>query len=170
MKWDTRRWGIISIVSSLLAVIAPYIVIPIFDIPLIGSLSAHGGGMLLLGLVLWFLGCVMLLIWRIKNYGKASVPRSAYVFGILFAIHLAILAPAFALEGLATINNCQVDEGGYHPCAVFGVDFGNALAFSGSAGWLIIGFAPFILAFEALTAVVAIWATVALLRKPRIKS
>ncbi len=167
MKWDTRRWGIILITSSLLAVIAPYIVIPIFDISLIGSLSEHGGGMFLLGLGLWFLGCVMLLIWRMKNYGKASVPRSVYVFGIIFAIHLAILIPAFALDGIAAINNCQVDEGGYHPCMILGIDFGNALAFSGSAGWLLIGLSPLILAFEALTAVMAVWVTIALLRKPR---
>jgi hypothetical protein len=133
----TKRLEIMLIIASPLIMIAPYITIPIVDIPLLGAWADSGWTAFFLGIAVWLVGCISLLVRRVNKYGKNSIPRVVYVLGILLLLHAVLLLP---------------------------VDMYSFI--DGWLFMLFLAYTVVFWPFELLTVVIAVWTTVALIREP----
>jgi hypothetical protein len=69
-------------------------------------------------------------------------------YGIILLWTFLPMIPVFAAAIIASHYGCQVDEGGTHPCIVFGKDIGGTLYSMGVMGWF--GLVTFPTGFLAL--------------------
>ena len=60
-------------------------------------------------------------------------PVYLVIFSVIFAV-LPIISIAIAY-GIASLNDCRVNEAGANPCMVFGMNVGDALYSMNVLGW-----------------------------------
>ncbi|HLX70642.1 MAG TPA: hypothetical protein VKV04_13530 [Verrucomicrobiae bacterium] len=56
-------------------------------------------------------------------------------YGVILLWMFLPMIPVFIAAAIASHYGCQVDEGGTHPCIVFGKDIGGKLYEMGVMGW-----------------------------------
>ncbi len=75
----------------------------------------------------------------IQRARKTTLPFAAMVTTI---IGLAPLVLTLASAAVANALGCRLDEGGVHPCPLFGIDIGEALYAGGMMLWFFMLTAP----------------------------
>jgi hypothetical protein len=69
---------------------------------------------------------------------------------------LPVLATVAAIM-LASIGDCQLDEGSVHPCIIAGVDIGEALYSMGVSFWFALATLPNLVMAAVVWAAVEVW-------------
>ena len=88
-----RRIGIWLLTAAPLIVAAPWIVIPVINVPLVGYLSDYPEYGLLIGIGLWLASILVLTTCYIKRESRQKLPRSIKAYYILCIPYvLAIVA------------------------------------------------------------------------------
>jgi len=71
------------------------------------------------------------LISIVKHYPLR--PLKTYILIVLYMV--APILSVLIASSIATATGSRLDEGGSHPCIIFGVDIGELLYAMGVAGW-----------------------------------
>lgn len=132
-----RRTGIVLLVLSPIAILAPFLVLPTWNVSLFGPISDYPGYAFLTGVALWIAAIIVLLVYRVRKLGNKSLPRSLKIFGVMFGV---ILVPT----ALSLLPDQSPND---------------------AAGFLLVGFFPIIALYLLATLFFGIFATIVLLKE-----
>jgi len=97
-----------------------------------------------------------------KSAARRRFPRwkvHVIIFGLIALFAMSPILVALTAGLIASVNDCQLDEGGVNPCIIAGRDYGTTRIMTGVSGWYVLWTPPVgvILAVGYAVAILAIW-------------